>query len=83
MFELTQAKPIIYRWLKPRFRNEELIMKILNAALVITLMLVSSAALAERGSAKDNRVAYVDLSSMQQGHETPKFSPYELSDRNP
>ncbi len=29
-------------------------MKILNATLVITLMLVSSAALAERGSAKDN-----------------------------
>ncbi|NYT73528.1 hypothetical protein HZU72_13965 [Halomonas sp. QX-2] len=58
-------------------------MKILNATLVITLMLVSSAALAERGSAKDNRVTYVDAITMHQDHETRGLSPADLTERNP
>ncbi|NYT73542.1 hypothetical protein HZU72_14045 [Halomonas sp. QX-2] len=58
-------------------------MKMLNAALVIILMLVSHTALAERGTAKDNSVPYVDVITMHQGYETREFSPSELTDRNP
>ncbi|MGO2240740.1 MAG: hypothetical protein ACTH5D_03170 [Halomonas sp.] len=58
-------------------------MKMLNAALAITLMLVSHAALAERGAANDNRVTYDEVITMHQGHGTREFSPSELTDRNP
>lgn len=55
-------------------------MKMLNAALVITLMLVSHVALAERGSAKDNSVTYAKVITMHQDHKTREFSPFELTD---
>lgn len=58
-------------------------MKMLNATLVITLMLVSHAAFAERGSAKYNRVTNVDAIAMQQDHGTRELTPSDLTDRNP
>lgn len=58
-------------------------MKMLNAMLVITLMLVSSVALAERGAATDNRIANVDAIAMHQDDRTREFMPSDLTDRNP
>lgn len=58
-------------------------MKMLNATLVVTLMLVSSAALAERGAATDNGVANVDTIAMHRDQGTREFNPAELTDRNP
>lgn len=58
-------------------------MKILNAVLVISFMLVSNAALAERGSGEDNRIAHPESSSTQKDSEDRNFSPSDLTDRNP
>lgn len=58
-------------------------MKILNVVLAISFMLVSGAALAEQGSSEENRIAYIESSSMHQDHEERSFSPSDLTDRNP
>lgn len=62
-------------------------MKMLNAMLVITLMLVSHTAFAERGAAKDYRVMNDDAIAMHQDYGTREgtreFTPSELTDRNP
>lgn len=58
-------------------------MKILHAALIISLMLFSSATLAERGSSKDNRITYPDSSPTHQDRDIRRFSPSDLTDRNP
>ena len=58
-------------------------MKMLNATLVITLMLISHAVFAEQGPTKANSVIYDDAVTMHQDRETREFSPSELTDRNP
>ncbi|NVF14591.1 hypothetical protein [Vreelandella maris] len=58
-------------------------MKILNAALIITLALISGVALAERGSVEDRRVVYSESKSPQQGSDTRSLTPSELPVRNP
>ncbi|WP_249979206.1 hypothetical protein [Vreelandella olivaria] len=58
-------------------------MKMLNIALMMTLMLISGVALAERGSDKDNEIAYPESTSTSTSSETRSFSPSDLIDRNP
>ncbi|UZH12061.1 MULTISPECIES: hypothetical protein [unclassified Halomonas] len=58
-------------------------MKMLNATLVITFMLVSHAAFAERGATKYNRVTNVDAIAMHQDHEARELTPSDLTNRNP
>lgn len=57
-------------------------MKKLNIALMITLMLVSGAALAERGSEKYNEVAHPESSSTHYNSDTQHFSTADIIDRN-
>lgn len=57
-------------------------MKVLNATLVITLLLVSGVALAERGSGEDNEIVYPESASSQQGSAL-SFSPSETLVINP
>ncbi|EHA16815.1 hypothetical protein [Halomonas sp. HAL1] len=58
-------------------------MKMLNAVLMITLVLISGVALAEKGAAEDSRVVYSESKSPQQGSGTRSLSPSELRVRNP
>lgn len=57
-------------------------MKMLNAALIITLTLTSSVALAERGSGEDNRIVFPDSTSTQHSSEVKHFSLTDLPERN-
>ena len=57
-------------------------MKMLNAALIITLTLTSSVSLAERGSGEDNRIAFPDSTFTQHDSEARHFSPSNLPERN-
>lgn len=58
-------------------------MKMLYAALIIALTLVSGVALAERGSGEGVRIISPESTSTQQYSEEKYFSPSDLTDRNP
>ncbi|MGO2240729.1 MAG: hypothetical protein ACTH5D_03115 [Halomonas sp.] len=58
-------------------------MKILNAALIMALTLTSGVAIAERGSSEDNRIISPESTSSQHNSESRKFSPSDLTERNP
>ncbi|MBS3666348.1 hypothetical protein [Vreelandella boliviensis] len=57
-------------------------MKVLNAILVVTLLLVSGVALAERNSGEDNEIVYPESASSQQDSAL-SFSPSETLVINP
>lgn len=58
-------------------------MKILSTLSIITLMLISGVAIAERGSGEDNRIINSKSPSTYQGSGSPNFSPSEMPIRNP
>lgn len=58
-------------------------MRILNAALVVTLTLISGVALAERGSSEDNKIVYPESAPSKQDSGARNFSPSEMLVINP
>lgn len=58
-------------------------MKMLNAALIIALTLVSGVVLAEQGSGEYNRIISPELTLTQKYSEGKYYSPSELTNRNP
>ncbi|UEQ06296.1 hypothetical protein LMS44_10615 [Halomonas profundus] len=58
-------------------------MKMLYAALIIALTLVSGVALAERGSDEGSRIISPESTSTQKDSEEKYFSPSDLTDKNP